>query len=113
MPDYQLAPDRLRKLWQAWEAMPYPTEQHPPGSLDDIERVGVDLALLDGDLGWVFDKFFDKGELDRSEPSLSNMLADLRRAIPNMTGHGRVYFELALVLLEHIGAGISANPPPE
>ena len=107
VPEYPISPERLRKLWRAWEEMPYPTEQHPPGSLEDIHRVGVDLALLDGDLGGRLHLYFDRGEFNPSDTALPYMLADLRRAIPHLEGHGRVYFELGLVLLEQIIASRS------
>jgi len=113
MPDYQLAHDRLRKLWRAWAAMPYPTEQHPPGSVDDIARIGVDLALLAGDLDSMLHDYFDRGEFNPSDTSLPYMLADLRRAIPQLEGHSRAYFELGLVLLEQIAEHGSISPPPE
>lgn len=92
--------DELRRRWQDWERLPYPTSQHPPGS----EVAGVDLALSDGDAAAIFHHFFGTGELPHGEEHLREVLRDLSRALPQLRGPAQAYFQEAVELLRAIRA---------
>ncbi len=92
----------LTARWRAWQAMPYPTDAYPPVS-DEGEVAGVDLALLDGDLGKMLHTYFTEGRLDREHQlMLPHAMSDLERALPRLTGQGRVYFAAAYDLLSAV-----------
>jgi len=92
--------DALRRRWQSWERLPYPTSPHPPGD----EVVGVDLALSDGDVAAIFHQFFGTGELPHGEGHLRDVLRDLSRAPPELHGPARTHFQEAVELLRAIRA---------
>ncbi len=88
---------RAWQLWQAWEAMPYPSDAYPPGSLEGTVD-GLDLALFDGDLAWSFHHSFT-GDVD-ARSRLKGMRGALERVVPQLRGEGARYFSAALATVD-------------
>src|SRR5689334_5739629 len=93
--------DDLRSRWVRWEALPYPTEQHPPGS-DAGDVAGVDLALTDGDVAAVFAEYFASGRNTEHGVVKASAAEALRLAVPSLEEPARTYFAEALAILEAI-----------
>ena len=94
--------DDLTRGWGAWHALPYPESQYPPGS-DVGEVAGVDLALLDGDVGMIVGKYIRRRGLDaESRSMLPVALDDLEKVVPLLAEPGRTYFSAALELLRAV-----------
>lgn len=101
--------DTLREQWKAWEAMPYPAAEHPPGS-DAGMVAGVDVALTDGAIGSILDDAFSRGILtEDSRHDLAYALADLETVVPLLTEDGRTYFARALELLRAVADADAAT----
>lgn len=94
-------PDSLYTRWRSWEGLPYPSIQHPPGS-DQGEVLGVDLALVDGDVGAILADYFVGGGPQDSRAMLPNAVAALERAVPSLEDPAHTYFAEALELLRAV-----------
>lgn len=90
--------ERLR----SWEGLPYPESQYPPGSVEG-EVEGVDLALLDGDVGFILYDFSSNGRLgDDSKVMFPHAMAARALALPHLSGPGREYLAVAHGMLQSI-----------
>jgi hypothetical protein len=54
--------DASIERWRSWSSMHYPSRQYPPGS-DDGTVEGIDLALVDGDVGKILRDYFEHGQV--------------------------------------------------
>jgi hypothetical protein len=97
--------DPLRRRWEIWIALSYPEAQYPPGSLQG-EVAGEDLALLMGDVAWVFHCYFTGKSVER----VDSLLEALSRALPHLQQPGVVYFAGAHDLLVAIHERTTAIP---
>ncbi len=84
----------------AWESIPYPSADYPPGS-DEGEVEGQDLALLDGDIGAVLGCAILGGwdRLGEGDAILEHSIPALASVLPHLSPAGRAYFEPAMALL--------------
>jgi hypothetical protein len=89
--------DPLRRRWEIWKSLPYPEAQYPPGSSEG-EVAGEDLALLMGDVAWVFHSYFTGRPVER----VDSLVEAVSRALPHLRKPGRIYFAGALDLLVEI-----------
>lgn len=86
--------------------MPYPRD-YPPGSHSGVVD-GVDLALCDGDLAYLFQAYF-RGDMTESErEQLAGAVRTLERVVPHLRGDGRPYFATALAVARWIARGSPA-----
>ena len=101
--------DPLRRRWEIWKSLPYPEAQYPPGSSKG-EVAGEDLALLMGDVAWVFHAYFTGKSVER----VDSLVEAVSRAVPHLRKPGLVYFAGALDLLVEIQdrTGQRAGPRP-
>ena len=84
----------------AWESMPYPSDDYPPG-FDEGEVEGEDLALLAGDVAAVLHCAI-RGGWDRladGDTILDSSIPALEHVLPSLSPTGRAYFEPPLSLL--------------
>ncbi len=90
--------DELAQALREWARLPYPRDDYPPGSPRGEIR-GVDLALLDGDIGVVAYDALD-GRLSASDMiSLEHSIRALTSVMPELSQAGQAYFGPALEIL--------------
>jgi hypothetical protein len=100
--------DDVTARWSQWEAMQYPGDEYPPGSLAGKVN-GVDLAQLDGEVAYILHSFCTRRGLlrrrglnDENRAALPIVLSELRRVVPALSGSGQAYFATALALIEDV-----------
>lgn len=93
----------LAPALDAWDALPYPNDEYPPGS-DEGEVAGEDLALLAGDVAAILHCAIRGGwdRLPEGDTLLRHAIPAMERVLPELSPTGRAYFGPTLPLLVEV-----------